>query len=317
MDLAIEVEALGKSYGGRAVLSEVSLTVPAGTVLGVLGPNGAGKTTMVRILTTLLAPDRGRVRVAGFDVVGQAREVRRKIGLSGQYAAVDDTLTGEENIVLLARLSRLGRRRSRERATELLERFDLTDAARRPVRTYSGGMRRRLDLATCLIAEPPVLFLDEPTTGLDPTSRATLWALVRDQVAEGVTVLLTTQYLEEADQLANQLVVIDSGRVIAEGTPDELKRKVGGERLEVSVRADLVPAALAALVPVAVGPPMVSRAGDTVSAQLISGIDSIAEAAAALRAAGLDVTDFALRRPSLDDVFFQLTGAPTTKGGES
>lgn len=204
MDLAIEVEALGKSYGGRAVLSEVSLTVPAGTVLGVLGPNGAGKTTMVRILTTLLAPDRGRVRVAGFDVVGQAREVRRKIGLSGQYAAVDDTLTGEENIVLLARLSRLGRRRSRERATELLERFDLTDAARRPVRTYSGGMRRRLDLATCLIAEPPVLFLDEPTTGLDPTSRATLWALVRDQVAEGVTVLLTTQYLEEADQLANR-----------------------------------------------------------------------------------------------------------------
>jgi ABC-2 type transport system ATP-binding protein len=317
MDLAIEVEALGKSYGGRAVLSEVSFAVPAGTVLGVLGPNGAGKTTTVRILTTLLAPDRGRVRVAGFDVVGQAREVRRKIGLSGQYAAVDDTLTGEENIVLLARLSRLGRRRSRQRAAELLERFDLTDAARRPVRTYSGGMRRRLDLATCLIAEPPVLFLDEPTTGLDPTSRATLWALVRDQVADGVTVLLTTQYLEEADQLANQLVVIDSGRVIAEGTPDELKRKVGGERLEVSVRADLVPAALAALVPVAVGTPMVSRAGDTVSAQLIGGIDSIAEAASALRAAGLDVTDFALRRPSLDDVFFQLTGAPTTEGGES
>ncbi len=314
MNLAIEAESLGKTYGGRSTLCDVSFGVPAGTVLGVLGPNGAGKTTTVRILTTLLRPDSGRARVAGFDVVRQAREVRARIGLSGQYAAVDDLLTGEENLVLLSRLSKLGRRGSVRRAGELLERFGLTEAARRPVKEYSGGMRRRLDLATCLIAQPPVLFLDEPTTGLDPTSRVTLWAIIREQVAAGVTVLLTTQYLEEADQLANQLVVIESGQVIAEGTPDELKRKVGGERLEITIPPHQADAAVVALGRIATGSPMVGRDGATVSAQLVDGIEGIVAASIALRVAGVDVSDFALRRPSLDDVFFQLTGAPTDKG---
>jgi ABC-2 type transport system ATP-binding protein len=312
MNLAIEAEALGKSYGGNPVLSSVSFTVPAGTVLGVLGPNGAGKTTTVRILTTLLKPDTGQARVAGYDLARQSREVRAHIGLSGQYAAVDDLLTGEENILLLAKLSKLGRRRAKLRTRELLERFDLTGAARRPVSTYSGGMRRRLDLATCLIASPPVLFLDEPTTGLDPASRATLWAIIREQVAQGVTVLLTTQYLEEADQLANSLLVIASGRVIAEGTPDELKRKVGGERLEITVLPGQAPAAVAALRHVATGEPMTGPTGTTVSAQLVEGLGGIAAAAHALRVSGLDVAEFAIRRPSLDDVFFHLTGAPTT-----
>ena len=316
MNLTIEAEGLGKTYGGAAVLADVSFGVPAGTVLGVLGPNGAGKTTAVRILTTLLRPDSGRARVAGFDVVRQGNEVHRRIGLSGQYAALDHNLTGEENIVLLAKLSRLGRRGARTRAAELLERFGLTEAAGRAVRTYSGGMRRRLDLATCLIVQPPVLFLDEPTTGLDPSSRMILWGIVREQVAAGVTVLLTTQYLEEADQLADQLVVIQAGRVIAEGTPDELKRKVGGERLEISVAAHEVDAAVTALRRIAVGTPMVGKAGNTVSAQLVGGIDGLVAASSALRAAGLQITDFALRRPSLDDVFFHLTGKPTTEDGQ-
>ncbi|MEU8241036.1 ATP-binding cassette domain-containing protein [Actinoplanes missouriensis] len=311
MNLAIEAEALGKTYRGKTALDGVSFGVSAGTVLGVLGPNGAGKTTTVRILTTLLQADSGRATVAGFDVRRQADQVRRNIGLSGQYAAVDNTLTGQENLVLLAKLQRFGRRGAVLRARQLLEQFDLVEAAAKPVGSYSGGMRRRLDLATALIAAPSVLFLDEPTTGLDPTSRLTLWSMVREQVASGVTVLLTTQYLEEADQLADQLVVVDSGRVIAEGTPDQLKRKVGGERLEVSVLPQQSAQAVAALRPIATGEPVISERGEKVTAQLVGGFDGVAAAASALRGAGVDVSDFAMRRPSLDDVFFHLTGPPT------
>ncbi|MFI9382017.1 ATP-binding cassette domain-containing protein [Kutzneria sp. NPDC052558] len=314
MDYAIWAEGLRKRYGDHEALTGVDLAVPAGTVLGVLGPNGAGKTTTVRTLATLLRPDSGQAKVAGYDVLTQPREVRRRIGLAGQYAAVDELLTGRENLVLLGTLLRLGRKRARERSTELLERFELTDAADRPAGTYSGGMRRRLDLATCLIADPPVVFLDEPTTGLDPTSRVLLWRMVREQVAVGTTVLLTTQYLEEADQLADSIVVIDTGRVIAEGTPDELKRKVGEEWLEVSVAQPTQrAAALAALARISVGEPTVSADSGAITAQLPAGMGAVSAAAAALGEAGVEVVDFALRRPSLDDVFFTLTG----KGAQS
>jgi ABC-2 type transport system ATP-binding protein len=309
MDYAIWAEGLRKRYGDHDALTGVDLAVPAGTVLGVLGPNGAGKTTTVRTLATLLRPDSGQAKVAGYDVLTQPREVRRRIGLAGQYAAVDELLTGRENLVLLGTLLRLGRKRARERGAELLERFELTDAADRPAGTYSGGMRRRLDLATCLIADPPVVFLDEPTTGLDPTGRVLLWRMVREQVAVGTTVLLTTQYLEEADQLADNIVVIDTGRVIAEGTPDELKRKVGEEWLEVSVAQPAQrAAALTALARVSVGEPSVAADSGAITAQLPSGMGAVAAAAAALGEAGVEVVDFALRRPSLDDVFFTLTG---------
>jgi ABC-2 type transport system ATP-binding protein len=316
MDYAIRAEGLRKRYGGHEALTGVDLAVPAGTVLGVLGPNGAGKTTTVRTLATLLRPDSGRAEVAGFDVLAEPRQVRKRIGLAGQYAAVDELLTGRENLVLLGTLLRLGGKRAKVRAGELLTRFELTDAADRPVGTYSGGMRRRLDLATCLIADPPVVFLDEPTTGLDPASRVLLWKMVREQVAAGTTVLLTTQYLEEADQLADSIVVIDAGRVIAEGTPDELKRKVGEEWLEIVVSGpEQLRPALAALAPVAVGEPVGLPERNTVTAQLPAGMDAVAAAAAALHASGVTVVDFALRRPSLDDVFFSLTGQPTGKSG--
>ncbi|QUQ65772.1 ATP-binding cassette domain-containing protein [Kutzneria sp. CA-103260] len=318
MDYAIWAEGLRKRYGDHEALTGVDLAVPAGTVLGVLGPNGAGKTTTVRTLATLLRPDSGQAKVAGYDVLTQPREVRRRIGLAGQYAAVDELLTGRENLVLLGTLLRLGRKRARERSTELLERFELTDAADRPAGTYSGGMRRRLDLATCLIADPPVVFLDEPTTGLDPTSRVLLWRMVREQVAVGTTVLLTTQYLEEADQLADSIVVIDTGRVIAEGTPDELKRKVGEEWLEVSVAQPAQRAmALAALAKVSVGEPSASADSGVITAQLPAGMGAVAAAATALSDAGVEVVDFALRRPSLDDVFFTLTGKSSGEGGQS
>src|SRR6185295_931868 len=235
-DPAIEVRGLSKSYGEVHALRGIDLDVPAGTVLGILGPNGAGKTTAVRILTTLLPPDGGTARVAGYDVVNDAAALRAEIGLAGQYAAVDENLTGRENLVMVGRLYHLGRKPSQDRADELLERFGLTDAANRIVKTYSGGMRRRLDLAAALVARPSVIFLDEPTTGLDPVSRLALWETIEDRVASGTTVLLTTQYLDEADRLADSIAVIDHGDVIAEGTSDELKDRVGGERLELTLK---------------------------------------------------------------------------------
>ncbi|MQY15206.1 Daunorubicin/doxorubicin resistance ATP-binding protein DrrA [Streptomyces sp. RB5] len=309
MNAAIEADGLTKTYGSHRALDDVSLSVEAGTVLGLLGPNGAGKTTTVRTLATLLEPDAGTARIAGFDVVRERREVRRRIGLAGQYAAVDELLTGRENLILLGRLLRLGRKGARVRAEELLAQFELEYAADKAAKDYSGGMRRRLDLAVSLLGSPEVLFLDEPTTGLDPASRATLWNMVQDQVGRGVTVLLTTQYLEEADFLADRILVVDRGRVIAEGTSDELKRKVGGERLEVTVtdRA-LLEQAVSVLAPLAVVTPQSDERQRTVHVQLPDGMGALASAATALEYAGITVEEFALRRPSLDDVFFQLTG---------
>jgi ABC-2 type transport system ATP-binding protein len=306
---AIEVEGLKKRYHEHEALRGVDLCVQAGSVLGLLGPNGAGKTTIVRILATLLEPDEGHAKVAGFDVLREAHRVRGRIGLAGQYAAVDELLTGRQNLLLLGRLLHLGRKRVHARAAELLERFGLTDAADRSLATYSGGMRRRLDLAACLIASPSVLFLDEPTTGLDPASRRSLWAMVRELVSDGVTVLLTTQYLDEADHLADRIVVVAEGRVVAEGSPDQLKRKVGEEWLEVSVALPSeLGTAIAALS--AVGQARVDEHRATIALQVGDGIGGIARAAAALSAANVDVADFALRRPTLDDVFLSLTGHP-------
>ncbi|MFF8290548.1 ATP-binding cassette domain-containing protein [Streptomyces sp. NPDC016309] len=309
METAIRAEGLRKRFKDHQALAGVDLTVRAGTVLGLLGPNGAGKTTTVRVLSTLLAPDGGHAEVAGFDVVRRPAEVRRRIGLAGQYAAVDGLLTGRENLTLIGALLHLGRRGARDRAERLLDRFGLDAAGDRPVRTYSGGMRRRLDLAACLVASPSVLFLDEPTTGLDPVSRMSLWDAVRDLVADGVTVLLTTQYLEEADFLADRIAVVDAGRVIAEGTPDELKRSVGPDRLEVRVaERDTVADAVEAL---RTGTPedlAVDRDEGVITLPLGEGMGSIAAAATALEKAGVTVVDFAVRRPTLDDAFARLTG---------
>ncbi|WP_326767601.1 ATP-binding cassette domain-containing protein [Streptomyces sp. NBC_01591] len=309
MNAAIEAHGLRKRYKDHEALAGVDLTVESGTVFGLLGPNGAGKTTAVRILTTLLRPDEGRASVAGFDVVSQAQDVRARIGLTGQYAAVDERLTARENLVLVGRLYRLGKKVTAQRTEALLERFELTAAADRPLRTYSGGMRRRLDLAASLIGQPPLLFLDEPTTGLDPSSRLALWDMIREQVAAGVTILLTTQYLDEADQLAGRVAVLDQGRVIADGTPDQLKRKVGGEWLEVTVTAPAeAENAIRALSSVIVGEPTLSEDGLKVSAPVADGMRTIAAIAERLDSAGVDVVDFALRRPSLDDVFLTLIG---------
>ncbi|MFE5560600.1 ATP-binding cassette domain-containing protein [Streptomyces sp. NPDC056544] len=315
MDSAISVEGLRKRYAGHEALSGVDFSVPPGKLLGLLGPNGAGKTTIVRILATLLPADAGKVTVAGYDLARQPDEVRRRIGLTGQYAAVDERLTGRENLQLIGVLLHLGRRTARARADELLEQFGLADAASRPAKTYSGGMRRRLDLAASLVASPSVLFLDEPTTGLDLTSRMALWRMVKEQVAAGVTVLLTTQYLEEADQLADRIVVIDKGRMIAEGSPDELKRKVGGERLEVSVAtpADL-DAAVRAIGAWSADPPSVDEGDRRVSVPLVGGVETIAKVSAELSAAGVETVDFAVRRSSMDDVFLALTGQASESG---
>jgi ABC-2 type transport system ATP-binding protein len=307
MPPAIETSGLKKRYGDVVALGGIDLVAEEGTVLGLLGPNGAGKTTAVRILTTLLAPDEGSARVLGLDVVDDAAELRHHIGLAGQYAAVDESLTGQENLELFGRLYQLGRKASRERATELLARFDLEEAGQRLVSTYSGGMRRRLDLAGALVARPPVLFLDEPTTGLDPRSRLALWETIADRVAQGATVLLTTQYLEEADRLADRIAVIDSGRVIAEGTAAQLKDQVGGDRLEVRLDdPDQVDAATRALAPVIAQEP---EYRDGVLRAAVSKSDgTVALALRRLDEAGVEVADLAVRRPTLDDVFLELTG---------
>jgi ABC-2 type transport system ATP-binding protein len=314
----VEAEGLVKRYGKVTALDGLDLAVPRGTVLGLLGPNGAGKTTAVRVLTTLVVPDAGRARVAGVDVLADPREVRRRIGLSGQYAAVDEYLTGFENLDMVGRLYHLGRRRSRSRARELLERFRLTDAADRPVKTYSGGMRRRLDLAGALVADPPVLFLDEPTTGLDPRSRTDMWDVITELVAGGTSLLLTTQYLEEADRLADDIVVIDRGRVIAHGTADRLKAQVGGERVELVVDdATRLDDARSALAPLSVGDITVDPHTRTVTAPVSGGSAALVEALRRLDARGVAVSDIGLRRPTLDDVFLALTGRPAEEDATS
>ncbi|MEZ5076573.1 MAG: ATP-binding cassette domain-containing protein [Solirubrobacterales bacterium] len=317
-ELAIEATGLQKSYGKLRALGGVDLATPAGSVLGLLGPNGAGKTTAVRILTTLLPPDGGSARVAGFDVATEAAALRARIGLAGQYAAVDENLTGFENLEMVGRLYHLPRGEPRARAVELLERFDLADAGHRLVRTYSGGMRRRLDLAAALVARPPVLFLDEPTTGLDPRSRIGLWETIEGRVADGTTVLLTTQYLDEADRLADRISVIDHGQVIASGSSDELKDQVGGERLDVTLEshADLE-AAIAALGPLASDQP--TSVDGVLCVPISARRGMIAEAVRRLDQAGIGIDDVAMRRPTLDDVFLALTGhaaAPDDEDGE-
>ena len=306
-DAAIEAQGLRKSYGEVQALAGIDLLAPAGTVLALLGPNGAGKTTAVRILTTLLPSDGGTARVAGLDVASEAAALRARIGLAGQYAAVDENLTGFENLEMVGRLYHLGRRPSRERARELLASFDLTDAGHRLVRTYSGGMRRRLDLAAALVARPPVLFLDEPTTGLDIRSRIALWEAIEALVAEGTTLLLTTQYLDEADHLADQIAVIDQGRVIAEGTSDQLKAQVGGDRLEIRLGdGHRDEEAIAALEPIAHERPFCENGSLRVPLRQLRGV--IADAVRLLDDAGIGIDDIAVRRPTLDDVFLKLTG---------
>ncbi|MST32133.1 ATP-binding cassette domain-containing protein [Acidimicrobiaceae bacterium USS-CC1] len=303
----IEADALSKRYGSTEALAGVSFTVEQGTVLGVLGPNGAGKTTAVRILTTLARPDAGRATVAGHDVVADAAAVRRHIGVAAQDATLDGLLTGRQNLVLIGELSGMGRRASRRRAAGLLEEFELDHAADRVVKGYSGGMRRRLDLAASLMTSPPVLFLDEPTTGLDPASRLRVWESVRQLIRSGVTLLLTTQYLEEADALADRIVVIDHGRVIADGSPQQLKEQTRGARLEVTLTS-ASSAAADAMALLASGPVEVSADGRRLSAPVDGTSGLASEVVRSLDRAGVRVDDIAVRRPSLDDVFFSLTG---------
>ena len=306
-DDAVRAQGIIKLYGDVRALDGMDLIVKRGQVVGLLGPNGAGKTTMVRILSTLLKPTSGAATVAGYDVVKQPDEVRRAIGLTGQYAAVDEYLTGRENLRMFGDLYHLERAYAKARAQELLDAFDLAEAADRPVRTYSGGMRRRLDLASSLIAKPSILFLDEPTTGLDPRSRLGMWSVIKELVAEGTTVLLTTQYLEEADQLAEDIVVIDHGRVIAHGTAEALKDQIGGDRIEVTITdAARVDEAATAIRSVSTGEPLVEQAH--ISAPVTGGSTVLVDAIRVLDAQGIEVDDLALRRPTLDDVFLALTG---------
>ncbi|MGW5556420.1 ATP-binding cassette domain-containing protein [Micromonospora sp. NPDC003944] len=305
----VVAEGLGKRYGPTRALDTFDLTVPTGTVHGLLGPNGAGKTTAVRILTTLLRFETGRATVAGYDVLRRPDEVRARIGLTGQYAAVDEILSGRQNLELFGRLFRLGRREARRRADELLERFGLDEAASRSAGEYSGGMRRRLDLAASLIRTPRVLFLDEPTTGLDPRSRNQVWDLVRGLVADGTTVLLTTQYLEEADQLADRISVIDAGRVVAEGSPDQLKAMTGGDRIEVVVReaAELSRAGLL-VAPICGAEPELDPEVRRLSVPVVDRVAGLVDVVRALDDAGIAVEDIGLRRATLDEAFLHLTG---------
>jgi ABC-2 type transport system ATP-binding protein len=306
---AILVEGLRKRFGTNEALRGLDLSVEEGTVLGLLGPNGAGKTTAVRILATLLPPDAGRAEVAGFDVVTQADALRSHIGLTGQYAAVDEYLTGRENLEMVGRLYHLPKRQARQRAEELLVRFDLADAAHRIAKTYSGGMRRRLDLAASLIMSPPVLFLDEPTTGLDPRSRMAMWEVIGELVAGGTTLLLTTQYMEEADQLAHRIAVIDHGRVIAEGTSDELKAQIGGERLAITVaRGSNLDIARRTLTPYGDGELYMDAERRTILVPVTNGARLLADIVRDLDTAGVHLDDFGLRRPTMADVFLTLTG---------
>ena len=307
---SVVAEELVKTYnkGKVKALDHLSLDVEAGTVLGILGPNGAGKTTTVRILATLLKPDSGRATVAGIDVLNNPDEVRKVIGLSGQYAAVDEILTGYDNLVMFGKLYHLGAKNSVKRANELLERFSLTESAKRPIKTYSGGMRRRLDLAASLIVKPKVLFLDEPTTGLDPRGRIDMWGVIKELVSDGTTLILTTQYLEEADNLANEIAVIDTGKVIARGTSDELKRKIGGEHLEVVVQKQDVSKALEIVERISGHKPEFDDGLNSISAPVQTGTAALIEVVNGLTSVGINPLDVALKRPSLDDVFLALTG---------
>jgi ABC-2 type transport system ATP-binding protein len=307
---SIIAESLVKTYdkGKVRALDNLNLDVEEGTVLGVLGPNGAGKTTTVRILSTLLRPDSGHAIVAGIDVIQNPEKVREVIGLSGQYAAVDEILTGYDNLVMFGQLYHLGKKNSVIRANELLERFGLTEAAKRPIKTYSGGMRRRLDLAASLIVKPKVLFLDEPTTGLDPRGRQDMWGVIEELVKDGVTLLLTTQYLEEADQLADEIAVIDTGKVIARGTSDALKKQVGGERLEVVVETPYISQTLEIVAAISGIKPSLDEGLRMISAPVSTGTRALLDVLKALEAANIHALDVGLKRPSLDDVFLSLTG---------
>ncbi|MFI5760047.1 MULTISPECIES: ATP-binding cassette domain-containing protein [unclassified Streptomyces] len=314
---AIYAEGLVKTFGDVRALDGVDLDVPEGTVLGLLGPNGAGKTTTVRVLTTLLQPDSGKAVVAGIDVLKHPNEVRRSIGLSGQFAAVDEYLTGRENLQMVGRLYQMGAKAAKARAAELLERFNLGDAADRTAKTYSGGMRRRLDLAAALVVSPPVMFMDEPTTGLDPRNRQQLWGIIQELVAGGTTLLLTTQYLEEADHLAHDIAVVDHGRVIARGTSDELKARTGGERVEVVVheREHMV-TAREVLAGFGKGETTVEEHTRKLTVPVSGGAKLLAEVIRELDGRGIEIDDIGLRRPTLDDVFISLTGHAAERAAE-
>ncbi|MFG2877726.1 ATP-binding cassette domain-containing protein [Streptomyces sp. NPDC048337] len=306
---AIYAEGLVKTFGDVRALDGVDLDVPEGTVLGLLGPNGAGKTTTVRVLTTLLRPDRGKAVVAGIDVLKHPNEVRRAIGLSGQFAAVDEYLTGRENLQMVGRLYQMKARAAKARAEELLDRFNLSDAADRTAKTYSGGMRRRLDLAAALVVSPPVMFMDEPTTGLDPRNRQQLWGIIQELVAGGTTLLLTTQYLEEADHLAHDICVVDHGKVIARGTSDQLKARTGGERVEVVVHErEHIPTAREVLAGFGKGETTYEEHTRKLTVPVSGGAKLLAEVIRELDGRGIEIDDIGLRRPTLDDVFISLTG---------